>query len=63
MKKKIKDLTMEEMLSFCHKYYYEDEAAGFYSCSNKCPMKLENRKCKLRDLPSNMYEDEEVEVE
>ena len=33
MKKKIKDLTLEEMLGFCEKYDTDE------SCRKKCPLK------------------------
>ena len=50
MKKKIKDLTIEELYKICSKY----------SCKD-CPLDIPQLWCKYNDL--DKYGDEEIEVE
>lgn len=62
MKKKIKDLTLEEAKTLCDKHLKQDEN-GFYYCAT-CPYaNAKEYHCKLSYTYLNEYGNEEIEVE
>ena len=60
MKKKIKNLTLDEAKTLCDKHLKQD-ANGLYQCES-CPY-AKNYQCKLSYTYLNEYGDEEIEVE
>lgn len=60
MKKKIKDLTLEEVKTLCDKHLKKD-TNGLYQCAI-CPYAKEYH-CKLSYTYLNEYGDEEIEVD
>ena len=62
MKKKIKDLTPEDIGNTCKKYSLND----FTKCSKDCPLYCKNNKnfkCKTSNAYMKRYGEEEVEVD
>ena len=60
MKKKIKDLTLEQVKTMCDKHLKKDKN-GLYQCEI-CPY-AKNYHCKLDYNYLNEYGNEEIEVE